>query len=394
MLAFAIGYTLGAALEPPPRVVAEEVVAPAALRRRRGRRAASRPSAARSRPVLRPTRPRRRRFAARARRVGHRQPARESLAEVDGSLAVYLRAPARGAGRRRPGRTRSRRSAAARAERSTRDRRVRRRRRSRSRGAARGAGRARRASSRTPTALARAESRTSAQHRDAALLELVVAPDAREPQEHIREHRVAARRRMVVELLLARDQLLAVDRRLEEAATLVVGEELDRERGEAVRLAQPARVAGRDVQLESGRSRRRRSPRGSPFPSRRRRARSGGGGRPHVESGRAGTRPARPPRRRVPPARASASISPFHDAIALSSRSGFGRCSRSSKRRARVSSSSSPRITKRPCSKGCRSSSGAPSPGAHVNVSPSTPSVSASWADAKPPPSSASSRST
>src|SRR6476646_4161283 len=55
---------------------------------------------------------------------------------------------------------------------------------------------------------------------------------------------------MVVEFLLARYEHLAVDGYLEEAATLVVGKELDGERGEAVRLAQPLRVAGRDVQLE------------------------------------------------------------------------------------------------------------------------------------------------
>ena len=68
-----------------------------------------------------------------------------------------------------------------------------------------------------------------AEHGDAAALELVVAPDAREPQQDVREHRVAARRGMVVELLLARDELLAVGGRLEEAAALVVGEQLDRE---------------------------------------------------------------------------------------------------------------------------------------------------------------------
>ncbi len=64
---------------------------------------------------------------------------------------------------------------------------------------------------------------------DAALLELVVAPDPAEPKQDVREHRVAARRRLVVELLLARHQLLAVARRLEEPAALLVAEEVDRE---------------------------------------------------------------------------------------------------------------------------------------------------------------------
>src|SRR4051812_836424 len=55
---------------------------------------------------------------------------------------------------------------------------------------------------------------------------------------------------MIVELLLARDELLTVTRRLEEAAALFVGEEVDRERREAMRLAQPARIARCDVQLQ------------------------------------------------------------------------------------------------------------------------------------------------
>ena len=87
------------------------------------------------------------------------------------------------------------------------------------------------------------------QHGDASPFQLVVAPDAREAEEHIGEHGVAARRRMVVELLLACDELLAVTRRLEEAARLVVREQVDCERCQPVRLAQPLRVAGRDVQL-------------------------------------------------------------------------------------------------------------------------------------------------
>ena len=64
-----------------------------------------------------------------------------------------------------------------------------------------------------------------------------------------REHRVARRRRVVVEILLPRDERLAVDRRQEEAAVHVVGEEIDRKQREPVRLVQPAELAGRDMQL-------------------------------------------------------------------------------------------------------------------------------------------------
>ena len=81
-------------------------------------------------------------------------------------------------------------------------------------------------------------SRTSRSTDDAPRLELVVAPDAREPEQDVGEHRVSARRRVVVDLLLARDEPLAVDRRLEEPAALVVCEQRDGERREAVRLAQ------------------------------------------------------------------------------------------------------------------------------------------------------------
>ena len=80
-------------------------------------------------------------------------------------------------------------------------------------------------------------------------LELLVSPDPREPQEDEREHRVARRDRVVLERLLPRDELLAVGRREEEAAALVVSEERDRAiRGAAAR-AQPAEIARRDVQL-------------------------------------------------------------------------------------------------------------------------------------------------
>ena len=67
---------------------------------------------------------------------------------------------------------------------------------------------------------------------DGPPLELVVAVDARQPQRHIREHRIAGGRRIVVELFLSVDEPLAVGRRVEEAASFVVGEQLDRERRE------------------------------------------------------------------------------------------------------------------------------------------------------------------
>src|SRR4029450_10961066 len=53
----------------------------------------------------------------------------------------------------------------------------------------------------------------------------------------------------VVEVLLSRDELLGVAGGHEEAAALLVGEELDRESGEPVCLLEPAQPPGRDVQL-------------------------------------------------------------------------------------------------------------------------------------------------
>src|SRR5262249_2549354 len=91
--------------------------------------------------------------------------------------------------------------------------------------------------------------REEPQYRFAATLELGVAPDPGEAQEDVREHGVPARRRVIVEVLLARDEPLAVDRRLEEAAAPVVFEELDREACESMRPLQPAHLARRDVQL-------------------------------------------------------------------------------------------------------------------------------------------------
>src|SRR6266487_6095558 len=54
---------------------------------------------------------------------------------------------------------------------------------------------------------------------------------------------------MVVELLLACHQPLAVGGREKETAALLVGEELDGEPREPVRLLEPAQLAARDVQL-------------------------------------------------------------------------------------------------------------------------------------------------
>src|SRR5205814_1175456 len=67
-------------------------------------------------------------------------------------------------------------------------------------------------------------------------LELVVAPDPSQSEQHVREHRVSRRGRVVVELLLARHEPLAVRGRKEEAAVFPVDEELDRESGQPVRL--------------------------------------------------------------------------------------------------------------------------------------------------------------
>src|SRR6266498_4125245 len=54
---------------------------------------------------------------------------------------------------------------------------------------------------------------------------------------------------MIVEVLLAADEPLAVDGRQEEAAPLLVAEELDGEEDEAPRFLQPAQLTRRDVEL-------------------------------------------------------------------------------------------------------------------------------------------------
>ena len=55
-------------------------------------------------------------------------------------------------------------------------------------------------------------------------LELIVTPDPPQPQQHVREHRVPRRERVVVEIFRPSDKLLAVARREEEAAVLLVRE--------------------------------------------------------------------------------------------------------------------------------------------------------------------------
>ena len=87
------------------------------------------------------------------------------------------------------------------------------------------------------------------EHADRLLLELVVAEDARESKEDVSKHRVAGRSRVVVELLLPRDEVLSVGGRQEKTAALLVSEEVDGEPREPKRLVEPAQLAGRDVKL-------------------------------------------------------------------------------------------------------------------------------------------------
>ena len=81
-------------------------------------------------------------------------------------------------------------------------------------------------------------------------LELVVSPQPSEPEEHVGQHRVPGRHRVVVEVLRPRDQRLAPVGREEEAAVLLVGEELDRAKRQPPRLEQPARLARGEMELE------------------------------------------------------------------------------------------------------------------------------------------------
>src|SRR5215207_664139 len=96
------------------------------------------------------------------------------------------------------------------------------------------------------SAEARAE---QAQHADGLPLQLAVAVDAGQAEQDEREHRVARGDRVVEEVLLARDEALALRRSEIEAAALLVREELDREQGQPARLLEPAQLAGGDVQF-------------------------------------------------------------------------------------------------------------------------------------------------
>ena len=174
---------------------------------------------------------------------------------------------------------------------------------------------------------ARERGRTSRRTPTRAPLELVVAVDPREPQQHVREHRVARRRRVVVEVLLPRDEPLAVARARGRSRR---ARRRRRARPRAARAGAPPRAsAARPSRraARAGRARRSRSRRGSPVPLVRpsRQVRCS---RPSAsESGPSRNSP-RPARRvdqsgrssRRPASASAASASPFQEAIALSSR--------------------------------------------------------------------------
>ena len=178
-------------------------------------------------------------------------------------------------------------------------------------------------------------------------------------------------------------------------------EELDREQGEAARLVQPAELAGRDVELEQPVGRVRVVVEEAlaahlPVPPRAR--------EPPVlaaRAARAGTPPRLAPRRASRPARAAARLPRAPRARARSRR-------RAPCRRGRAAACApAPRAASREArgrahrgrSSGRARTAGAARPGTpsssvHVNVSPSTPFVSASCAEARPPSGRRSSRST
>src|SRR5262249_27260885 len=88
-----------------------------------------------------------------------------------------------------------------------------------------------------------------AEHSRRLPLQLVFPPDPAAQDQHERKHRVPGRGRVVVELLLARHQLLTVGRRKKDPAALAIGEELYGEPGDPVRLVEPTELPRRDVQL-------------------------------------------------------------------------------------------------------------------------------------------------
>ncbi len=174
--------------------------------------------------------------------------------------------------------------------------------------------------------------------------------------------------------------------REEEAAVLLVGEELDREQGEPPGLVQPAEVAGRDVELDQAvrdvgvvveEARRRSSCRrgscgASRPPSRESVAEQE---RRHLDRRRPRSRRARAG---APASARAASASPFQEATTLSSRNGCSRPARERERaqarllvdRARARCSGRARTSK---SRSWERPTAVASSGVQVNVRPSTP---------------------
>ena len=361
------------------RRVAREVVAPAAFDRaaadepltaeRRERRRAVEPA---PRAGVRADRATTRRSRARA--APGRSPAArhaKSLAEVDGRPGRRPRRARRAAGRRRPGRRRPRRSAR------------------RAASAARATGAAGEPTIASSRCGARCwSSATSIQPNADGARDERVADEARAPRRRAararrrpRCARGAGARRRASRCRSASDgrrapscARRAARRRRASGRSrrrLVVGEELDREQREAVRLAQPARVAGRDVQLDqavgdvgvvlevAGSLRDAVAPRAVQAAVRRRE-------RPEQELARA-RRPASTPAGLRE--RGQHQPVPRRDRLVVA-RAASAAARAASNSRARVASSSSPRSTKRPSSNGCSSSSGAPSPGAQRERQP------------------------
>src|SRR6185437_2622923 len=80
-------------------------------------------------------------------------------------------------------------------------------------------------------------------------LELLVAPEPGKAEQHVGKHGVSRRRRVIVEVLLPRDELLSVPRREEEAAVGGVAEEIDGKHCEPPRFFEPAQLSACDVEL-------------------------------------------------------------------------------------------------------------------------------------------------
>ena len=150
--------------------------------------------------------------------------------------------------------------------------------------------------------------RTRRSTETAAALELVVAVDPGEPDQHVREHRVTGRNGVVVELLRPRDEALAVGRARERSRR---ARRRRRARSRAARAGSPrgASEALRSRRgARAGRARRSRSRRGSRHRSCGPRDSCAGAGRRRRRAGRAGTRRAFGRRRPSPAARAGARL--------------------------------------------------------------------------------------